>query len=72
MYVRSRSRREGQRVMALRRRYEKLHLSVNESKSAVASAFGLKFLGYALWASPKDFKRTVAVKARQQFKQRIR
>lgn len=71
VYVRS--RRAGQRVMALLKRlYEKLHLSVNESKSAVASAFGRKFLGYAFWASPQGVKRTVAVKARKQFKQRIR
>jgi hypothetical protein len=31
----------------LKRLYEKLHLSVNESKSVVASAFGRKFLGFA-------------------------
>lgn len=67
------SHRAGQRVMALLRRlYEKLHLSVNESKSAVASAFGRKFLGYAFWASAQGVKRSVAVKARKQFKQRIR
>jgi group II intron reverse transcriptase/maturase len=71
VYVRS--LKAGQRVMALLRRlYEKLHLSVNESKSAVASAFGRKFLGYAFWASPKGVKRAVAVKARKHFKQRIR
>jgi RNA-directed DNA polymerase len=71
VYVRS--RRAGQRVMALLKRlYEKLHLSVNESKSAVASAFGRKFLGYAFWASPQGVKRAVAVKARKQFKHRIR
>lgn len=71
VYVRS--RRAGQRVMALLKRlYEQLHLSVNESKSAVASAFGRKFLGYAFWASPQGVKRAVAVKARKQFKQRIR
>ena len=71
VYVRS--RRAGQRVMALLTRlYEKLHLSVNESKSAVASVFGRKFLGYAFWASPQGVKRTVAVKARQRFKQCIR
>lgn len=46
VYVRS--QRAGQRVMSLLKRlYEKLHLSVNESKSAVTSAFGRKFLGYA-------------------------
>lgn len=71
VYVRS--RRAGLRVMALLKRlYGKLHLSVNESKSAVASAFGRKFLGYAFWASPQGVKRAVAVKARKQFKQRIR
>jgi RNA-directed DNA polymerase len=71
VYVRS--RKAGQRVMSLLKRlYEKLHLSVNESKSAVASAFGRKFLGYAFWASAKGVNRTVAVKARQRFKQCIR
>lgn len=67
------SKKAGQRVMALLKRlYGKLHLSVNESKSAVVSAFGRKFLGYAFWASPKGVKRAVAIKARKQFKQRIR
>ena len=71
VYVRS--RKAGQRVMALLKRlYEKLHLSVNESKSAVASAYGRKFLGYAFWGSSQGVKRAVAVKARKQFKQRIR
>jgi RNA-directed DNA polymerase len=71
VYVRS--RKAGQRVMVLLKRlYEKLHLSVNESKSAVASAFGRKFLGYAFWVSPQGVKRAVAVKTRKQFKQRIR
>ena len=71
VYVRS--RKAGQRVMALLRRlYEKLHLSVNESKSAVASAFGRKFLGYAFWQLQGEAKRAVSVKARKQFKQRIR
>lgn len=42
--------RAGERVKALLRRcYAKLHLLVNESKSAVASVFGRKFLGYSLW-----------------------
>jgi RNA-directed DNA polymerase len=35
----------------LKRLYAKLHLRVNESKSAVASAYGRKFLGYSLWAA---------------------
>ena len=39
VYVRS--QRAGERVMALlRKMYAKLHLTVNEAKSAVASAFG--------------------------------
>lgn len=37
----------------LRRLYDKLRLKINESKSAVGSAFGGKFLGYALWANRK-------------------
>ncbi len=46
VYVRS--HRAGERVMALLRRlYARLHLKVNETKSAVASVFGRKFLGYS-------------------------
>ncbi|WP_223533956.1 group II intron reverse transcriptase/maturase [Pseudomonas sp. GL-RE-20] len=71
VYVRS--HKAGQRVMILLRRlYEKLHLSVNESKSAVASAFGRKFLGYAFWCARDEVKRAVSQKAQKQFKQRIR
>jgi RNA-directed DNA polymerase len=71
VYVRS--QKAGQRVMVLLRRlYEKLHLSVNESKSAVTSAFGRKFLGYAFWSCQGEAKRAVSFKAQKQFKQRIR
>jgi len=72
VYVRS--RKAGERVMSLLTRlYDKLHLKINESKSAVASALGRKFLGYALWMAPKgEVKRTVARKARETFKQQIR
>ena len=71
VYVRS--HKAGQRVMILLRRlYEKLHLSVNESKSAVASAFGRKFLGYAFWCARDEVRRAVSHKAQKQFKQRIR
>jgi RNA-directed DNA polymerase len=72
VYVRS--QKAGQRVMELLKRlYGKLHLKINASKSAVASAFGRKFLGYSLWAAPKDkVKRAVSKKARETFKQRIR
>ncbi|MFT4068603.1 group II intron reverse transcriptase/maturase [Paraburkholderia sp.] len=72
VYVRS--RRAGERVMALLRRlYRRLRLKVNETKSAVASVFGRKFLGYSLWvASGGIVKRKVAAKPLQAFKRRIR
>lgn len=72
VYVRS--QKAGQRVMELLKRlYGKLHLKINASKSAVASALGRKFLGYSLWAAPKgEVKRAVSKKARETFKQRIR
>lgn len=72
VYVRS--RKAGDRVMALLKRlYDKLRLKINESKSAVASAFGRKFLGFSLWAAAKgEVKRGVSKKAREAFKQRIR
>jgi RNA-directed DNA polymerase len=57
----------------LRRQYDRLHLKIHESRSAVASVFGRKFLGYALWAAPKgEVKRKVSGKALETFKQRIR
>jgi RNA-directed DNA polymerase len=72
VYVRS--VQAGQRVMALLRRlYGKLHLTVNEAKSAVASVFGRKFLGYSLWvARGGEVKRRVADKPLATFKQRVR
>ena len=72
VYVRS--RRAGERVMVLLRRlYGRLHLTVNETKSAVASVFGRRFLGYALWVAPgRVVKRRVADKAITAFKTRIR
>lgn len=72
VYVRS--MRAGQRVMRLLRRcYARLHLVVNEGKSAVASVFGRKFLGYSLWVGRGgEVKRKVADKPLQAFKQRIR
>jgi RNA-directed DNA polymerase len=68
------SQKAGERVMAfLRKRYAGLKLQVNEAKSAVASAFGRKFLGYALWVGKgKEVKCGVAKKAQQDFKARIR
>ena len=68
------SRKSGERVMALLKRlYAKLHLRVNESKSAVASAYDRKFLGYSFWAAKgKAVKLRVADKAQKAYKQRVR
>jgi RNA-directed DNA polymerase len=53
--------------------YAKLHLTVNEAKSAVASAFGRKFLGFSFWVAPKgEIKCAVAAKPMATYKQRIR
>ena len=73
VYVRS--RRAGERVMALLRRlYARLRLRVNETKSAVTSVFAeRKFLGYSFWVAPKGVvKRRVASKALATFRQRVR
>ena len=72
VYVRS--RRAGERVMVLLRRlYGKLKLTINEAKSAVASVFGRKFLGYSLWVARGGVvKRRVADKPLATFKQRVR
>jgi len=57
----------------LKRTYAKLHLQINESKSAVASVFGRKFLGYSLWvAKGKEVKCAAARKAIATFKQKVR
>ena len=48
-------------------------MTVNETKSAVASVFGRKFLGYSFWvAKGREVKRRVADKPMATFKQRIR
>lgn len=71
VYVRS--QKAGERVMAaLRKLYGRLRLKVNEAKSAVASAFGRKFLGYCLWELNGEVKRAVAAKALKIFRQRVR
>lgn len=69
-----RSRRAGERVMELLRcLYGTLRLQINESKSAVASAFGRKFLGYAFWAAQGgEVKRAVSRKALATFRQNVR
>jgi len=68
------SQKAGERVMRLLRHcYDKLHLKINESKSAVAGVFGRKFLGYALWqAGNGEVRRGVSGKTLEAFKQRVR
>jgi group II intron reverse transcriptase/maturase len=71
VYVRS--RKAGERVMALLQKcYAKLRLKVNQTKSAVASVKGRKFLGYSFWLAKDGVKRRVADKPMATFKQRIR
>lgn len=72
IYVRS--QRAGERVLTgMRRLYERLHLQVNEGKTAAASVFGRKFLGFSLWVAPGgEVKRAVAGKALEKYKQRLR
>jgi group II intron reverse transcriptase/maturase len=72
VYVRS--RKAGERVLqALRGCYAKLRLKVNESKTAVASVWGRKFLGYCFRAGPQGaVKRAVAKQAMNKMRDRIR
>jgi group II intron reverse transcriptase/maturase len=72
VYVRS--RRAGERVLkALRGCYAKLALRVNESKTAVASVQGRKFLGYCFWfASGGAVRRAVAAEALARLRERLR
>jgi RNA-directed DNA polymerase len=72
VYVRS--RRAGERVLdGLRRLYERLHLKVNEAKTAVAPAAGRKVLGFTFWYGwGGQVKCRVADKAKETYKQRIR
>ena len=71
VYVRS--RKAGERVMALLRKcYAKLRLMVNEAKSAVTGVQGRKFLGYSFWFAKDGVKRKVAAKPLATFKQRVR
>ncbi|MGA8340935.1 MAG: group II intron reverse transcriptase/maturase [Candidatus Sulfotelmatobacter sp.] len=71
IYVRS--EQAGQRVMESITRFitHKLKLKVNEAKSAVAKPQERKFLGFSFSAGP-EVKRTVAPKALDRFKRRIR
>jgi RNA-directed DNA polymerase len=72
VYVRS--PRAGERVMAfLRKRYTRLHLKINEEKSAVARVITREFLGIAFWRAPGGvIRRRVADKALETMKDRVR
>jgi len=71
VYVRS--KRAGERVMALLRRlFGALHLVINEEKSAVASVFTRQFLGFAFWRNQDEVKLRVAPKALKTMKDRVR
>ena len=71
IYVRS--ERAGQRVMESITRFitYKLKLKVNETKSAVARPQERKLLGFSFSAGP-EIKRTIAPKALERFKHRVR
>jgi RNA-directed DNA polymerase len=60
-------------MSAMRGLFAKLHLRVNDAKSAVAPPWERKFLGYSFWVS-KDhqIRRMVASKALETMKQRVR
>jgi RNA-directed DNA polymerase len=71
IYVRS--ERAGQRVMESVKNFitRRLKLKVNETKSAVARPQERKFLGFSVTDGP-EIRRTIAPKAIERFKQRIR
>jgi RNA-directed DNA polymerase len=71
IYVRS--ERAGQRVMESVKRFitTRLKLKVNEKKSAVARPQERKFLGFSFTGGPV-IRRTIAPKAVERFKERIR
>jgi RNA-directed DNA polymerase len=71
IYVRS--ERAGQRVMESLSRFitQTLKLKVNEAKSAVARPQERKFLGFSFTNGP-EVKRTIAPKALERFKGRVR
>ena len=56
------SPKAGERALkGMRKLYERLHLKVTESKTAVTRAYGRKFLGFHFWSgSGMEIKRAVA------------
>lgn len=69
-----RSRRAGERVLGhLRKLYGKLHLRINEAKSAVAPVWDRDFLGYSMWvAAGRVVRLRVAKKALDKMRGRVR
>lgn len=72
VYVRS--QRAGEDVMqTLRRLFDRLHLQINEAKSAVARPWERKFLGFTFWVSKtQEIRRAIADKALKTMKDRVR
>ena len=72
VYVRS--RRAGERVMALlRKQFAQLRLRINESKSAVALVSHRKLLGYTFWFAPDGtVRRAVCEQALHRMKEQVR
>lgn len=68
------SKRAGEDVLAmLRQHYAKLRLRINENKSAVALAWGRKFLGFRFWQTGNEtVKCGVATQALAEMQQRVR
>lgn len=68
------SRKAGERVMrSLTRRFEKLHLTVNTSKSAVARVWARPFLGFAFWVAPgKQVRMRVSPESLKAMQDRVR
>lgn len=71
VYVKS--RRAGERVLqALRRSYARLHLVVNEAKTAVAPVWNRKFLGYCFQAAKDGPRLAVARQTLDKLRDRLR
>jgi group II intron reverse transcriptase/maturase len=68
------SKKAAERVMrTLTKRFEKLHLTVNASKSAVARVWDRPFLGFAFWVAPgKKVRMRVAPESVRAMKDRVR
>jgi hypothetical protein len=60
-------------ILRLVRRFDKLHLQVNASKSAVARVWNRPFLGFAFWVAPgKKVQMRVAPESLKAMKARVR